>query len=335
MSQEFAEPRLMIVDDDPGTIRLLINILKGMGKIHFTTSGTEAVDMARSFRPDLILLDVEMPEIDGLHVCEQLKSDLAFEDVPVLFVTAHGDVEIETRALTAGAIDFIPKPPHPPVVRARVKNYLALKQRTDQLRLLTTIDGLTGVANRRAFDAAVDLEWRRACRTGDPLSLMMIDVDYFKRFNDTYGHQAGDDCLRAVASALASTAKRPGELVARYGGEEFVVLLPACDQEQALRFAKVILMAVSKLGIPHAGSDVASQVTISIGVSSISAVCESTYAHPRAHGTCQFKDTCGLGPADLVKAADRALYEAKGTGRNRAYCQAYRPDCQGGDATGS
>jgi len=314
-----AEPRLMIVDDDPGTIRLLIEILKGLGKIHFTTRGSEALGMARSFSPDLILLDIEMPETDGFRICEMIQSDPAFEDVPILFVTSHGDVDIETRALSVGAIDFIPKPPHPPVVRARVKNYLALKQRTDQLRLLTTIDGLTGVANRRAFDAALDLEWRRACRTGEPLSLLMIDVDHFKRFNDSYGHQAGDDCLRAVATALAFMAKRPGELVARYGGEEFIVLLPACNQEQAIRLAEGILSAVSILNIPHAASDVAPNVTISIGVSSIASVCESAHAQSRGFGTCRFKEVCHLGSADLVKAADQALYTAKRTGRHRVH----------------
>ncbi|MBC8037715.1 MAG: response regulator, partial [Rhizobiales bacterium] len=160
-----AEPRLMIVDDDPGTIRLLAEILKGLGKIHFTTSGAEAVAMARALRPDIILLDVEMPDADGLCICESIKGDPSFEDVPVLFVTSHGELTIETRALAVGAIDFISKPPHPPIVRARVQNYLALKHRTDELRRLSTVDGLTGVANRRAFDAALDMEWRRACRT--------------------------------------------------------------------------------------------------------------------------------------------------------------------------
>lgn len=309
--------RLLIVDDDPGTVRLLIQILKDMGTIQFSTSGAEAVDLARAFRPDLILLDVEMPDMDGFSVCEKIKSDPAFEDVPILFVTAHGEVEFETRALAAGAIDFIQKPPNSAVVKARVRNYLALKQRTDQLRLLSAVDGLTGVANRRAFDAALDLEWRRACRTGDPLSLLMIDVDYFKRFNDTYGHQAGDDCLRAVAATLAAKAKRPGELVARYGGEEFVVLLPNCTGEQAGCLAETIRAGVADLKIPHLASDVASDVTISLGVACISSVCEASEAHTRSNGICQIKETCKRGPADVIKAADGALYEAKRAGRNR------------------
>ncbi len=308
------EPRLLVVDDDPGTIRLLIQILKGLGKIHFTTSGAEAVEMARRVRPDLILLDVEMPDADGFRVCELIKGDPAFEDVPILFVTAHGDADVEAQALTAGAIDFITKPPHPPVVRARVRNYLALKQRTDQLRRLTTTDGLTGVANRRAFDAALDLEWRRACRTGSALSLLMIDVDYFKHFNDAYGHQAGDDCLRTVAQALAVAARRPGEMAARYGGEEFAVLLPACDPVQALRLAETIRAALSDAAIPHAKSEVAPHVTVSVGAASVSSLCEPVRPHP---GACQLRDTCSFRPADLVTAADQCLYEAKRTGRNR------------------
>lgn len=311
------EARLLIVDDDPVTIRLLIQIFKDLGQIRFTTSGVEAVAMARCFCPDLILLDVEMPEMDGFAVCAAIKDDPAFEDVPILFVTAHGAVEIETRALTAGAIDFISKPPHPPIVRARIKNYLALKQRTDQLRRLSTIDGLTGVANRRAFDDAVELEWRRACRTGDPLSLLMFDVDYFKRFNDTYGHQAGDDCLRAAAAAIASLVRRPGELVARYGGEEFAVLLPNCSLEPAQHLAETVRAAVADLAIPHSASDVAPHVTISIGLAHMATVCGPTGA--RIQGRCSFKDSCSLGPANLIKAADAALYEAKHNGRNRVW----------------
>lgn len=311
-----AEPRLMIVDDDPGTVRLLVEILKGLGKIHFTTKGAEASAMARSIRPDIILLDVEMPDADGFCVCESIKADPSFEDVPILFVTSHGDVEIETRALSAGAIDFISKPPHPPIVQARVRNYLSLKQRTDELRRLSTVDGLTGVANRRAFDAALDLEWRRACRTGDPLSLLMIDVDFFKRFNDTYGHQAGDHCLSSVAAVLAATAQRPGELAARYGGEEFAVLLPACEQEQAVRLAETMRESVSRLMIPHAASDVGPNVSISVGVASFATICQ-TNPHRRSNGMCHAKGACSLVPADLVKAADERLYQAKSAGRNR------------------
>lgn len=303
------QPRLLIVDDDPSTVRLLIQFLKDLGQIRFTTDSAAAVEMARAFRPDLILLDVEMPQMDGFRVCAAIKSDPAFEDVPILFVTAHGEADVEARALSAGAIDFISKPPHPPVVRARVRNYLALKQRTDQLRLLSTIDGLTGVANRRAFDTALDLEWRRACRSGEPLALLLLDVDYFKRFNDGYGHQAGDDCLRAVAATLAAWARRPGELAARYGGEEFALLLPACDRQQAADLAEAIRQAVAELDIPHATSEAAPHVTVSVGVATMATVCGAAPCPP---GT-----PCHLVPADLIKAADSGLYEAKRTGRNR------------------
>lgn len=311
------EPRLMIVDDDPGTIRVLIEILKDVGKIHFTTSGSEAIGMARSLRPDLILLDIEMPDSDGFYVCESIKGDPAFEDVPVLFVTSHDDLDIETRALSVGAIDFIPKPPHPPVVRARVKNYLALKQRTDELRRLSTVDGLTGIANRRTFDSALEMEWRRACRTGDALSLLMIDVDFFKRFNDAYGHQEGDQCLSAVATTLAAAAKRPGELAARYGGEEFAVVLPGCNEGQAAQLADAIRSGVSDLMIAHSHSDVADVVSISVGVASIAAVCDAD-GNRSTSGPCQSARTsCSLSPTDLIKAADQALYRAKAGGRNR------------------
>lgn len=316
------ELRLLIADDDPGTVRLLMQILKGLGKIHFTTDPTQVVDMAQSLQPDLILLDVEMPGLDGIHICSQIKQDPAFEDVPILFVTSHDHVEVETRALRAGAIDFIAKPPNPLVVRARVGNYLSLKQRTDQLRRLTTTDGLTGVANRRAFDEALELEWRRSCRGGTPLSLLMIDVDYFKRFNDAYGHLAGDDCLRAIATTLTMGVRRPGELLSRYGGEEFVALLPNCDTAQALRLAELLLRDVRALGIPHVASEAAAHVTISVGAASFSSLCRALASRSPDHGECVARQICELGAARLVSAADQALYTAKGTGRDRVQLHA-------------
>ena len=273
MTQEHeGTAKILVVDDDPGTIRLLMQILKDLGKVYFTTKGADAVSLALSVHPDIILLDIEMPDLDGIEVCEQLKKVPRFSDVPVLFVTSHTDVLLEAKALSAGAIDFIHKPPTPVLVKARVKNYLAMKKQTDRLRMLSMVDGLTGVANRRAFDLSLAEEWRRAIRTGHSLSLLMLDVDYFKRFNDTYGHQAGDDCLRVVAATIAENVKRPGEVTARYGGEEFAVLLPNCSLEQALALAEIVRSSIEALAIPHSASDACSLVSVSSGVSHVSAI---------------------------------------------------------------
>lgn len=311
------ESRILLVDDDPGIIRVLAQILKGTGKVHFTTRGGDALSLARSVAPDLILLDVELPDLHGFLVCRELKGDPLLADVPILFVTAHTDLELEARALEVGALDFIHKPPHPQVVKARVSNYLALKHQTDQLRTLSMIDGLTGIANRRAFDKAISNEWRRACRNEYPLSLLIFDIDHFKLYNDTHGHQAGDDCLRAVADCLANKPRRPGDTVARYGGEEFVILLPDCPLEYAMRLAETIRREVSQLVIAQADSDNQGRVTVSIGVSTTRLLCEraSVCWHDRS---VRFENTsCALTPADLIRLADKALYKAKQGGRNR------------------
>lgn len=300
----------MIVDDDPGTIRVLAEILKEVGKIHFTTKGVDALALAQTALPDLILLDVEMPDLDGFVVCEQLKRDPHFRDVPIMFVTSHDDMEMESRALTSGAIDFIHKPPHPMVVKARVMNYLALKHQTERLKMLSMVDGLTGIANRRAFDEALKIEWRRAYRNEYPLSLLMLDVDYFKRYNDHYGHQAGDDCLRALGRVFSDTVKRPGEMVARYGGEEFVVLLPNCPLDEACILGEMLCAGVRKLDIAHHSSDASQVVTVSIGASCM---------QPRHEQRSNTADCCERprNALDLLADADHALYQAKNLGRNR------------------
>jgi diguanylate cyclase (GGDEF)-like protein len=306
--------RLLVVDDEIGTIRLLSSIVQGFGEVFFATNGRDALAMARDKRPDLVLLDAEMPEMDGFAVCAALKQDPEFVDLPILFVTAHSDVAMETRALGLGAVDFISKPLSPAIVQARVKTHLLLKQRTDALHRLATVDGLTGLANRRTFDTTLNAEWRRACRTQVPLSLLMIDVDYFKRYNDHYGHQAGDECLRAVAQALAATTLRSGELAARYGGEEFAVILPGCDARAAIGFADKVQAKLAALAIPHAASDVARVLTLSIGITTFpqNAVADNTLWTDKTG--IDLEESVGA----LMAAADKALYLAKRAGRNRA-----------------
>lgn len=292
-------PRLLVVDDQPINIQMLYQIFHDDHEVFMATSGKEALDFCRNNRlPDLILLDVVMPEMDGLEVCRQLRADPATADIPIIFVTSQSDPMDETRALEAGGVDFISKPVNPAVVRARVKTQLTLKIQSDLLRTMAFIDGLTGVANRRRFDEALQAEWRRCRRSASPLALIMIDIDYFKNFNDRYGHQAGDTCLQTVASTLQGHLSRSHDLVARYGGEEFVCLLPECDLAASQSKAEELRVAVTKRNIPHEISPTADMVTVSLGIASVV-----------PNGDCT--------PESLLAAADSALYAAKSAGRNR------------------
>ena len=295
--------RILIVDDDPVMVRVLARILAPMGEILFATDGESALRMVRERSPDAVLLDVEMPGMSGFDVCRAIKEDPSNADLPILFVSGHTDIETEAKGLEVGAVDYIMKPPSPPIVRARMRTQLVLRERTRQLLRLASIDGLTGLANRRSFDETLDQEWRRARRNRTPLSLALIDIDFFKRYNDHYGHQAGDDCLKTVATTLAHAAERPGEIVARYGGEEFAVVLPLCDVPTARALAEKMRKRVADLALPHAGSLIGGHVTISCGVATLMGDVETIEAMPDE--------------ASLITAADQALYAAKEAGRDQ------------------
>ena len=291
--------RLLIVDDAMENIQILNHVLGEEHEILFALTGEKALELAHQHRPDLILLDAVMPGMDGYEVCAALRAADELRDIPVIFVTALTNPEDETRALEAGAVDFITKPFNLAVVRARVRTHLTLKRQSDAMRELTLTDALTGVANRRSFNDALDNEWRRCARAQAPLSVIMIDIDHFKLYNDAYGHQAGDICLRQVANAMVLCAGRTPDLLARYGGEEFVILLPQAGEQGAETVAQRILAAVRELAIPHRMSSAADCVTVSLGIATIIPT----------EGNCD---------ADaLVRAADGALYQAKKEGRNR------------------
>jgi diguanylate cyclase (GGDEF)-like protein len=290
---------LLVVDDQPANIQALYRIFAPDYRVLMATSGAKALALCREDPPDLVLLDVVMPGMDGHEVCARLKAEEATRDIPVIFVTSHDAPEQETRGLELGAVDFIAKPVNPAVVRARVRTHLTLKAQSDLLREMVFIDGLTGVANRRCFDERLDAEWRRAARSASPLALLMLDVDHFKRYNDRYGHQVGDECLRRVARALKACVLRPGDLVARYGGEEFACVLPGTDLDGAMTVATGIEQRVRGLEIEHAASDVAAVVTLSVGVA---------VGQPRSEDE----------PAAVLALADAELYRAKHGGRGRA-----------------
>jgi diguanylate cyclase (GGDEF)-like protein len=200
---------------------------------------------------------------------------------------------------------------------ALIETHARDRKKAAELQLLTTVDALTGISNRRAFDKALDMEWRRTVRHGTPLSLLMIDVDCFKGFNDTYGHVAGDRCLRAIAELLASCARRAGEVAARYGGEEFAILLPHVDEDAAQSLAGKVCQCVRDLNIPHQASVAAAQVTVSIGVASASSASVTGAAGAQPSNDGEWNELSRLGPVHLVQAADHALYAAKAAGRNR------------------
>lgn len=308
---------ILLVDDDPATIQLLGRMLADVGDLRFATSGEDALRLAHESAPDLVLLDAELPGMSGFQILEELKADPALAEVPVIFVTSHSGPEFEVAGFELGAADFIAKPVSAPLVVARVKTQLRIKHIADELRRIATMDVLTGVANRRGFDIALAHEWRRARRVGDPLAVLMIDVDHFKSFNDRYGHPAGDVCLRAIAQALVGASPRPADLVARYGGEEFVVLLPQTPRMGAEYVAHGILDVVEALAIRHDASLTARHVTVSVGIACYDDASECWVA-PSANSRGADLTTPNSSPVDLVSAADKALYHAKRSGRAQA-----------------
>lgn len=317
---------ILLVDDDLNSLRILHSILDGIADITFAKSGKEALAQITQLSPDLVLLDTDMPGMGGYETCAALKANPETADLPVVFVTSFTNPESETLALSIGAADFIHKPVNPPVLLARVKTQLALKQKTDELRRLMAQDALTGIANRRAFDDALVQEWRRAWRTGEPLSVLIMDIDHFKQFNDTYGHLAGDECLRKVAQALAHSARRAGDFAARYGGEEFVFILPHTKATDAHAFAEQVCMRVRDLAIPHRDSITVPVVTLSIGLATLVASCSNGAERVSPCSACSLMPSCEAAPSTLVEQADQALYVAKQQGRNRVVSFSEMPD---------
>jgi diguanylate cyclase (GGDEF)-like protein len=293
---------LLIVDDQPANIHALAKLLKDDYRIITATSAAKALELARRDpTPDLILLDILMPEQDGYAICRELKADETTHAIPVIFVTALDQAQDEAKGLQLGAADYISKPFNPAIVRARVHNQVSLKLKTDLLEQIALQDGLTEIPNRRYFDRKLAQEWNRQPRHQQPLSLLMIDIDHFKPYNDHYGHGAGDGCLRRVAQALQEVPARSADLVARYGGEEFVALLPDTDAVGARAVAEEMRAAVHALAIAHAYSPVSDHITLSIG--------GSTHQPPSQHPA--------MDAEALKRAADQALYQAKTQGRDR------------------
>ena len=296
-------------------------------EFHYCEDPANALQMAIDVNATVILQDLVMPDVDGLTLVRFYRNHPETANIPVIVLSSKDDVTVKSEAFANGASDYLVKLPDPieliARVRAHSKSYLnqierdvayqvmssmqaqleetnkELEKRNEELQRLSSLDGLTGIANRRRFDEFLDIEWRRASREGKAteISLILIDIDFFKLFNDTYGHQAGDECLKSVAGALAGSLHRATDLAARYGGEEFVVVLVDTPAEGALVVANNIRDAVKELALVHKASEVAESVTVSMGVATL--VTED-----------------GSSQENLIANADAALYQAKENGRN-------------------
>lgn len=289
---------ILIVDDAKSNIAVLAELLKADYKIRAVTSGEKALDIAFSDNPpDLILLDVIMPDMNGYDVCKQLKQSSQTKNIPVIFITGKVSEEDEVYGFSIGAVDYITKPFNPVVVKARINTHSELKMHRDYLESISYLDGLTGIPNRRKFDKHLSHVCKLAQGEANPVSMIIMDIDYFKHYNDTYGHQEGDTCLIKIAQTLFDSLDGKKNFVARYGGEEFACILPNTTKEIALQHAELLRKNIYDIQIPHMTSPAASVVTISSGVSTL---------YPSKDCTC----------VDLIKEADGALYRAKASGRN-------------------
>ena len=293
-----SQPKILVVDDEPINVDVLAGVLSSLGEIITASNGRAAIDICKSNKPDIVLLDVMMPQMDGYEVCTKLKGDEDTNDIPIIFVTALADDTDEARGIEMGAIDYLTKPVNATVAIARVRNHLELKKYRDYLAEMAFIDGLTGIPNRRRFEEHLASEWQRGRRSETEMSLILMDIDQFKPYNDTYGHQSGDSCLTLVGQALAKSAHRPGDMIARYGGEEFIAVLPDTGKDGAIRMAETIQENMAALKIAHEPSEVSDYVTLSMGL-------------------VTWKISGDKDPKAMIEAADKALYSAKENGRDR------------------
>ncbi|NET44221.1 PleD family two-component system response regulator [Okeania sp. SIO2B3] len=320
-------PRILIVDDEK-TIRLILRrILHKDGyQVIEANNGEQCLEICQKQLADMVLLDAMMPEMDGFTCCAKLHQLLGENSPPVLMITVLDDQASVDLAFQVGATDYITKPIHWAVLRQRVRRLLQtqwamrelrrqiekermlsekLEKANQELERLASLDSLTMIANRRNFEKFIESEWKRSYKNGLPLSIIMCDVDFFKAYNDTYGHQAGDTCLKKIADLIVQNVNRSPDLVARYGGEEFVVVLPETDLQGAVYVAEKICKSIKDAAIVHQGSKISNCVTVSCGVATRTSLSWNTDSNSQ--------------PSDLIKEADSALYEAKSQGRNRVY----------------
>lgn len=295
---EFKKPTILVVDDMTTTLLLIHDLLKDTYEVKIAKSGTKALEILESPNDiDLILLDIEMPDINGYDVCKRIKNNETIKNIPIIFITGRTSQEDEEYGLNLGAIDYITKPFNKAIVKLRIKNYLNLKIKNDMLEKLSMYDGLTNIRNRRYFDETFEKTFSEIKRDKKSLAVLMIDIDFFKPYNDNYGHGQGDETLRKVAKALEKTIKRASDFVARYGGEEFVILLKDINKDGVEAVANNLLNAIRELKITHEFSKIENYVTVSIGVS-------------------YYNSSSDITKLELLLKADETLYNVKNSGRN-------------------
>lgn len=295
---EFKKPTILVVDDMTTTLLLLHDLLKDTYEVKIAKSGTKALEILESPNDiDLILLDIEMPDINGYDVCKRIKNNETIKNIPIIFITGRTSQEDEEYGLNLGAIDYITKPFNKAIVKLRIKNYLNLKIKNDMLEKLSMYDGLTNIRNRRFFDETFEKTFSEIKRDKKSLAVLMIDIDFFKPYNDNYGHGQGDETLRKVAKALEKTIKRASDFVARYGGEEFVILLKDINKDGVEAVANNLLNAIRELKITHEFSKIEKYVTVSIGASF-------------------YNSNSDITKLELLLKADETLYSVKNSGRN-------------------
>jgi diguanylate cyclase (GGDEF)-like protein len=288
---------LLIVDDDSANLMVLAHILQPEYTIYTAKDGASAIQKAEKFLPDLILLDILMPDMDGYEVFAALRQSDRTKHIPIIFISGLNSLEDEKTGLKLGAVDYINKPFDDMVVKLRVALHVRLINQLHTIQYLSTTDQLTKIPNRRAFDSRLNEEWRRAVREKQPITIMMVDADHFKRYNDKYGHLQGDKALVSIAGALLTIPARSTDFVARWGGEEFAVLLSNSDARAGLKVGEDLRNSIECLNIPlHDGT--ATRITVSVGVSA---------QIPKRDSVLDA----------FISAADKALYAAKEGGRNK------------------
>jgi diguanylate cyclase (GGDEF)-like protein len=298
---------ILLVDDDSMVVRILSHILSDFTPLRFATSGRAALKLAHESTPDLVLLDVDMPEVSGFEVCKAFKNDPALAEVPIIFITSHESAQLEAKGIELGAADFINKPPHAPLVLARVRTYQRLKMLSDTMRSSVKIDFLTGAVTRRQLEKALTQEWLRAQRSAAPLALLLADIEGFAAYNAEFGEERGDSCLKSVATALRTAAHRPIDVLGRYAGGKFALLLPETDARGASIVAQRAIDAVDDMQALNTAAIGRDRVTLSVGGGCRDSSRSSTW-----------NATAGTVPNDLIAAAEQALKNARSAGGHQA-----------------
>lgn len=293
-TSDITNAKILLVDDDNLNTEVLAQSLNQFKNVHAVSSGIAAIEFCKQTPPDLVLLDVMMPELDGHETCRILRTLSGMQDCPIIFSTSLGGVQDEINCWESGGTDYVSKPVSPLSLIKRVQSHIRLKLQSDAQKALAVFDSLTGLRNRRFFDDYYAQQINLSRRTKSDLSIVVIDIDYFKHYNDFYGHVQGDFCLQLVAKILSDKLNRPTDIAVRYGGEEFALILPSTDIEGARFVTNQIIAQFEQQAIPHEKSPLG-KVTVSAGVASLSTIEQGE---------------------DLFSVADKRMYSIKNSGRN-------------------